>query len=84
MQSEKKKADSITGEEWLFEIENVYTLNLKITIPKDNDDIVLWINTTDVYTGGEDYLKVPHIYGENSDEEKDDCAFIKLSDLVTE
>ncbi len=55
-----------------------------LTVPADKDDIVLWINRTDCHSDEADSQPIPHIYGDNYDEIKEDCVFIKLSDLVTD
>lgn len=86
MDNEKKTDESVPGEErnyevWFHKIEYIYTLSLKITVPVDKDDIVLWVNTTE---GQTEEAGVPHIFGENYDEVREDCIFIKLADLVTE
>ena len=79
-------SDSAEGNSdvWLHRYETLYTFSLKITVPADKDDIVLWINRTDCHSDEVDSQPIPHIYGDNYDEIKEDCVFIKLSDLVTD
>ena len=79
-------SDSAEGNSdvWLHRYETLYTFSLKITVPADKDDIVLWINRTDCHSDDADSQPIPHIYGDNYDEVKEDCVFIKLSDLVTD
>lgn len=79
--------EALTGEDqdykvWYWVTEDHYSFNLKITVPKDNDDIGLYINITDSYSDDPEYKTTPHTWGDNYDEVKEDCVFIKLSDLV--
>ena len=87
MSIDDSKSEALTGEDqdykvWYWVTEDSYTFNLKITVPKDNDDIGLYINITDSYSDDPEYKTTPHTWGDNYDEVKEDCVFIKLSDLV--
>lgn len=89
MDYEIKTDESVPGEErnyevWFHKIEDIYTFSLKITVPAEKDDIVLWVNTTEGQYEEVGSQGVPHTFGENYDEVKDDCIFIKLADLVAE